>query len=66
MQDHTEALKQRAVKLEQMAARNSNDKVISSQVHACIISCPDVCITSVYISLCVASTMSFTVTLCTY
>ncbi|KAL3140754.1 hypothetical protein ABBQ32_005307 [Trebouxia sp. C0010 RCD-2024] len=31
-QDHTEALKQRAVKLEQMAARNSNDKVISSQV----------------------------------
>ena len=34
MQDHTEALKQRVVKLEQMAARNSNDKVISSQVHA--------------------------------
>lgn len=46
MQDHTETLKQRVVKLEQMAARNSNDKVISSQVCQivliCVIGCPDV------------------------
>ena len=46
MQDHTEVLKQRVVKLEQMAARNSNDKVISSQVcqivRICVIGCPDV------------------------
>ena len=32
MQDHTEELKQRVVKLEAMAARNSSDKVISAQV----------------------------------
>lgn len=32
VQDHTEELKQRVVKLEAMAARNSSDKVISAQV----------------------------------
>jgi len=32
LQDYTEALKQKVVKLEAMAARNSNDKVITAQV----------------------------------
>ena len=34
-QDYTDALKQKVVKLQAMAARNSSDKLISAQVCSC-------------------------------